>query len=125
MRSVLIGPVPSRTFPDTFQLPPVSPGFLHRRALEGDHSFVEGEITLESYQLILRIYDRGPHRGDEVALRLIDGDFRQRYRCYRSNNLAGTRVITCRILGRASGRWANPEATSPKITHRNSGRSGC
>jgi hypothetical protein len=27
MRSVLIGPVPARTFPDTFQLPPVSPAF--------------------------------------------------------------------------------------------------
>ena len=27
MRSVLIGPVPGRTFPDTFQLPPVSPAF--------------------------------------------------------------------------------------------------
>ena len=27
MRSVLIGPVPSRTFPDTFQLPPVIPAF--------------------------------------------------------------------------------------------------
>ena len=26
-RSVLIGPVPGRTFPDTFQLPPVSPAF--------------------------------------------------------------------------------------------------
>ena len=25
MRSVLIGPVPGRTFPDTFQLPPVIP----------------------------------------------------------------------------------------------------
>ena len=27
MRSVLIGPGPGRTFPDTFQLPPVSPAF--------------------------------------------------------------------------------------------------
>ena len=27
MRSVLIGPGPSRTFPDTFQLPAVSPAF--------------------------------------------------------------------------------------------------
>ena len=27
MRSVLIGPVPGRTFPDTFQLPAVSPAF--------------------------------------------------------------------------------------------------
>ena len=27
MRSVLIGPVPGRTFPATFQLPPVTPAF--------------------------------------------------------------------------------------------------
>ena len=27
MRSVLIGPAPARTFPDTFQVPPVSPAF--------------------------------------------------------------------------------------------------
>src|ERR1700675_1286810 len=27
MRSVLIGPAPARTFPDTFQLPAVSPAF--------------------------------------------------------------------------------------------------
>lgn len=27
IRSVLMGPAPGRTFPDTFQLPPVSPAF--------------------------------------------------------------------------------------------------
>ena len=90
MRSVLIGPFPGRTFPDTFQLPPVSPGFLHRLALEGDHSFIEGEITLESYQLILRIDGRRGHGRDEVAPGSIDGHFRKRDRRYRSSNLVAS-----------------------------------
>ena len=98
MRSVLIGPGPSRTFPDTFQLPAVSPAFCTGSLLEGDHSFVEGEITLESNQLITSTYGRGRHLGNEVGHRCIDGGIWEGERSYRSRNLIGTRAITCHSL---------------------------
>ena len=119
-RSVLIGPAPGRTFPETFQLPPVIPAFWTGSLSKRDHSFVKGEITLESNQLILRIDGRRCHCGDEVALGSIEGNFRQRDRGYRSRNLTGTHPI----IGPPGGAQTQ-KRRRPGPARRSSGRSGC
>jgi hypothetical protein len=78
MRSVLIGPAPGRTFPDTFQLPPVIPAFCTGLLWKVTTLSSKGEITLESNQLILLIYGRGRHLDNEVGNRCIDRGIRQR-----------------------------------------------
>ena len=118
MRSVLIGPGPGQ---DVRRHVPVIGGessVLHRLALEGDHSFVEGEITLESNQLVLRIDGRRGHLGDEVGRRWIDGGIRQRHRCYRHSNLISYSSLLpapglVTVTGHPAGKT---RLTSPKIS---------
>ena len=119
MRSVLIGPLQAERSPTRSNCRR-DPGFLHRLALEGHDSFVKGEITLESNQLILRIYGRTPHRDAEVAN--FGGDFRQRYRCYRRN----ARIINLPHLVTGHPLGVQTELRRRRRPARcNSDRSGC
>ena len=93
MRSVLIGPLPGRTFPDTFQLPPVSPAFCTGSLWKVTTLSSKVKSPWNPTSLFFASMAELLTAAMKLLLGLIDGDFRQRYRCYRSSNLTGTHAI--------------------------------
>ena len=94
MRSVPDQAPPRQDVPDAFQLPPVSPAFctgslwkvttLFRRRWKSPWS--PTSLFFPSMTELLTA-------AMQVVLRLIDGNFRERYRCYRKRNLTGAEAI--------------------------------
>ena len=98
MRSVLIGPVPGRTFPDTFQLPPVSPAFCTGSLWKVTTLSSKVKSPWNPTSLFFASMVVVVTLDNEVGNKCVDGDIRKGERSYRSRNLTGTRAIICRSL---------------------------
>ena len=116
MRNVLIGPFPGRMFPDTFQLPPVSPTFCTGTLWKVTTLPSKMKSPWNPTSLFFASMVEVLTAAMKLLLDESTAGFGKRYRYYRSSNLTGTRTITWRSCDGPSRRSTKLEAVSPKTS---------